>query len=79
VNTSALLGSDMPPLFAEQWSPIPSLDLERIVGLAERQETRFNEAARALGKLFGERPDNAFDGVASASSTVADVDERRVP
>jgi hypothetical protein len=61
-DTSALLGLEGPPRFAEEWSRLPDAELERIADLADRQAARFTAAADEIGTQLGEKHDPPGDG-----------------
>ena len=56
-DTTAYLGLDGPPTYAEAWWRLTDDELARIADLAERQEARFDAAARKVGAELGEERD----------------------
>ncbi len=56
-NTSAFLGLEGPPTYAEAWWRLTDEELLRIADIAERQEARFEAAARKVGAELGEERD----------------------
>lgn len=54
VDTTAMLGLDGPPTFAEGWSQLNTAKLEHLAELAERQAARLHAAADEIGAELGE-------------------------
>lgn len=56
-DTTAFLGLEGPPTYAEAWWRLTDEELAQIADLAERQEARFDAAARKVGAELGEERD----------------------
>lgn len=55
IDTTALLGLDGPPIFAEAWNRLKDDELAQLADLADRQATRFAAAADMIGAELGEQ------------------------
>ena len=62
VDTTASLGLEGPPTFAEAWWNLTEDELTRIADLAERQASRLEAAALEVGAELGEKRDPPSDG-----------------
>lgn len=90
VDTSAMLGLDGPPTFAEGWSQLNTAELAKLADLAERQAARLHAAADEIGAELGEerehpsyqptrpRVDYSFgDGIEAASERLREAFNNR--
>jgi hypothetical protein len=57
IDTSAMLGLDGPPTFAEGWTRLTTEDLEHLAALADRQAEKLHAAADEIAAELGERRD----------------------
>jgi hypothetical protein len=57
IDTTAFLGLDGPPIFAEAWNRLKEHELAQLADLADRQAARFAAAADAIGAQLGEQRD----------------------